>query len=154
MRRLWLAWAGRSHVDDLSDDDVIEMKQGGFWDTTDPSVIARAGAVVICVPTPLSEGGGPDLSAVISAVKSVATYLQPGTLFVLESTTYPGTTDEVIRPILEASGLVAGVDFNLAFSPERIDPGNPKFGARNTPKVIGGHTESCTEAAADFYQIC
>jgi nucleotide sugar dehydrogenase len=143
--------AGRSHIDDLTDDDIIEMKHGGFCATTDPSVIAQAGSVVICVPTPLSKDGGPDLAAVTAAVKSVAAYLQRGTLVVLESTTYPGTTDEVVRPILEASGLVAGVDFNLAFSPERIDPGNKEFGPRNTPKVIGGHTQNCTQAAADFY---
>jgi nucleotide sugar dehydrogenase len=143
--------AGRSHIDDLTDDDIIEMKHGGFCATTDPSVIAQAGSVVICVPTPLSKDGGPDLGAVTAAVKSVAAYLQRGTLVVLESTTYPGTTDEVVRPILEASGLVAGVDFNLAFSPERIDPGNKEFGPRNTPKVIGGHTQNCTQAAADFY---
>jgi nucleotide sugar dehydrogenase len=143
--------AGRSHIDDLTDDDIIEMKHGGFCATTDPSVIAQAGSVVICVPTPLSKDGGPDLGAVTAAVKNVAAYLQRGTLVVLESTTYPGTTDEVVRPILEASGLVAGVDFNLAFSPERIDPGNKEFGLRNTPKVIGGHTQNCTQAAADFY---
>ena len=93
----------------------------------------------------------PTSSAVIAAVESVAAQLQPGTLVSLESTTYPGTTDEVVRPILEATGLVAGVDFNLAFSPERIDPGNQQFGPRNTPKVVGGHTETCTQAAADFY---
>jgi UDP-N-acetyl-D-glucosamine dehydrogenase len=143
--------AGRSHIDDLTDDDVIDMARCGFRATIDPSVIALARTVVICVPTPLSEGGGPDLSAVIGATETVATHLQPGTLVSLESTTYPGTTDEVVRPILEASGLIAGVDFNLAFSPERIDPGNQEFGPRNTPKVIGGHTEKCTEAAADFY---
>ena len=142
---------GRSHIDDLTDDDVIDMKRCGFRATTDPSVIALARAVVICVPTPLSEGGAPDLNAVIGAVETVARHLQPGTMVSLESTTYPGTTDEVVRPILEASGLIAGVDFNLAFSPERIDPGNQEFGPRNTPKVIGGHTENCTQAAADFY---
>jgi nucleotide sugar dehydrogenase len=143
--------AGRSHIDDLTDDDVIDMRHGGFRATVDPSVIAQAETVVICVPTPLSDGGRPDLSAVIAAVKSVAKHLQPGTLVSLESTTYPGTTDEVVRPILEASNLIAGVDFNLAFSPERIDPGNPLFGPRNTPKVIGGHTEKCAQVAADFY---
>jgi UDP-N-acetyl-D-glucosamine dehydrogenase len=143
--------AGRSHIDDLTDDDIIDMKRGGFCATTDPRVIALAKTVVICVPTPLSEAGGPDLNAVIAAVESVAAHLQPGTLVSLESTTYPGTTDEVVRPILESSGLLAGVDFNLAFSPERIDPGNQQFGPRNTPKVIGGHTASCTEAAANFY---
>ena len=143
--------AGRSHIDDLTDDDVIEMRRGGFRATTDSRVIAQAGAVVICVPTPLAEGGSPDLSAVIAAAQSIAAQLQPGTLVSLESTTYPGTTDELVRPILESTGLVAGVDFNLAFSPERIDPGNEHFGPRNTPKVVGGHTENCTQAAADFY---
>jgi UDP-N-acetyl-D-glucosamine dehydrogenase len=143
--------AGRSHIDDLTDDDVIEMKHGGFRATTQPSVIAQASTVVICVPTPLSEGGGPNLSAVIAAVQTVATHLQPGTLVSLESTTYPGTTDEVVRPILERSGLIAGIDFSLVFSPERIDPGNQQFGPRNTPKVIGGHSENCAQAAADFY---
>ena len=143
--------AGRSHIDDLTDDDVLDMKHLGFSATTDPNVIARAKTVVICVPTPLSESGGPDLGPVIAAVKNVAAHLRHGTLVCLESTTYPGTTDEVVRPILEASGLVAGVDFHLAFSPERIDPGNQNFGPRNTPKVIGGHTADCTRAAADFY---
>ena len=143
--------AGRSHIDDLTDEDVMAMKRGGFRATTDSRVIAQARAVVICVPTPLSESGSPDLRAVIAAVESIAAHLQPGTLVALESTTYPGTTDEVVRPILEASGLIAGIDFNLAFSPERIDPGNEDFGPRNTPKVIGGHTENCTQAAADFY---
>jgi UDP-N-acetyl-D-glucosamine dehydrogenase len=143
--------AGRSHIDDLTDDDIIQMKHAGFRAITQPSVIAQARTVVICVPTPLSEGGGPNLSAVIAAVETVATHLQPGTLVSLESTTYPGTTDEVVRPILEGSGLIAGIDFSLVFSPERIDPGNQQFGPRNTPKVIGGHSENCAQAAADFY---
>ena len=143
--------AGRSHVDDLSDDDIAEMIAGGFEATTDESRIAEASAAVICVPTPLSEEGGPDLRAVESAVDAVARHLHDGMLVVLESTTYPGTTDEVVRPRLEAGGKVAGTDFHLAFSPERIDPGNEKFGAKNTPKVVGGQTPACTEAAADFY---
>jgi nucleotide sugar dehydrogenase len=143
--------AGRSHVDDLSDDDVAEMVAGGFEATTEESRIAEATVAVICVPTPLSEDGGPDLRAVESAVDAVARNLRPGMLVILESTTYPGTTDEVVRPRLEAGGLVAGTDFHLAFSPERIDPGNERFGAKNTPKVVGGHTPACTEAAAAFY---
>ena len=143
--------AGRSHVDDLSDADVAEMVEGGFEATTDESRIADARAAVICVPTPLSQDGGPDLSAVEAAVDAVARHLQPGMLVILESTTYPGTTDEVVRPRLEAGGLVAGTDFHLAFSPERIDPGNETFGAKNTPKVVGGHTPACSDAAAQFY---
>lgn len=143
--------AGRSHVDDLSDSDIAEMLERGFAATTDPSVIADARTVVICVPTPLTPEGGPDLGAVLGATRSIADHLQPGHLVVLESTTYPGTTDDEVRPVLEAGGLIAGRDFHLAFSPERIDPGNPTFGMRNTPKVVGGHTESCTDAAATFY---
>src|SRR5215813_3615453 len=143
--------AGRSHVDDLSDQDITDMLAKGFRATTDESVIADAATAVICVPTPLSEDGGPDLGAVIAATRSVARHLRRGMLVILESTTYPGTTDEVVRPILEKSGLLAGTDFHLAFSPERIDPGNKKFGPRNTPKIVGGHTPACTEKAAEFY---
>jgi UDP-N-acetyl-D-glucosamine dehydrogenase len=143
--------AGRSHVDDLSDADVAGMKALGFTATTDPSVLAQADAAVICVPTPLGEDGGPDLRAVLSATRDIATHLHPTMLVVLESTTYPGTTDEVVRPILEAGGLTAGTDFHLAFSPERIDPGNPTYGMTNTPKVVGGHTPACTEAALALY---
>ena len=103
------------------------------------------------MPTPLDEDHRPDLSAVEGATGTVARNLSAGTLVVLESTTWPGTTDEVARPILEASGLVAGDDFHLAFSPERIDPGNPKYGLRNTPKVVGGYTTACRDRAAAFY---
>ena len=142
---------GRSHVDDLSDADIREMLEAGFTATTDPAAIAEADAVVICVPTPLTPEGGPDLGAVLGATQSIARHLRAGHLVVLESTTYPGTTDDEVRPVLESTGLVAGRDFHLAFSPERIDPGNPTFGMRNTPKVVGGLTPGCTEAAAAFY---
>ncbi|GAB3485979.1 nucleotide sugar dehydrogenase [Nocardiopsis coralliicola] len=142
---------GRSHIDDLSDADVGAMLDGGFTATRDPDALSGAGAVVICVPTPLSDEGGPDLGAVTAAARSAATRLTPGTLVVLESTTYPGTTEEVVRPILEEGGLVAGADFHLAFSPERIDPGNPSFGVANTPKVVGGLTEECSRRAAELY---
>ncbi|MBB4740362.1 nucleotide sugar dehydrogenase [Actinoplanes octamycinicus] len=144
--------AGRSHVDDISDADVAAMLASGFTATTDSSVIGSAAAVVICVPTPLTDHGAPDLGAVTSAVGMIAEHMRPGALVVLESTTYPGTTDDVVRPALEAGGLRAGVDFHLAFSPERIDPGNPKFGLENTPKVVGGHTEQCTKAARRLYE--
>jgi len=143
--------AGRSHVDDLSDADIAEMIAAGFTATSDPAALAQADVAVVCVPTPLSADGGPDLAAVTSAVKAVAVHLHPGQLVVLESTTYPGTTDEVVRPLLEAGGLLAGTDFHLAFSPERIDPGNPRYGMKNTPKVVGGQTPGCTDAAAAFY---
>jgi UDP-N-acetyl-D-glucosamine dehydrogenase len=141
----------RSHVDDLSDADIRDMLDRGFTATTDASVIADARAVVICVPTPLTPEGGPDLGAVLGATRSIAAHLRPGHLVVLESTTYPGTTDDEVRPVLEAGGLVAGSDFHLAFSPERIDPGNEQYGMKNTPKVVGGHTQACTDAAAEFY---
>ena len=143
--------SGRSHVDDLSDADIAEMVAGGFVATTDPSVIAQADVVVICVPTPLDSADGPDLGAVLGAGRTIAAHLRPGTVVVLESTTYPGTTEDVLRPVLEESGLTAGVDFHLAFSPERIDPGNARFGLRNTPKVVGGLTPRCGERASEFY---
>ncbi|GAA4924069.1 nucleotide sugar dehydrogenase [Stackebrandtia albiflava] len=143
---------GSSHVDDITDDEVAAMVAAGFRATTDDAVFAHARTVVICVPTPLSQEGGPDLGAVTSATTAVSGRLRPGTLVVLESTTYPGTTEEVVKPILEAgSGLTAGVDFHLAFSPERVDPGNPVYGIANTPKVVGGLTERCGETAAAFY---
>jgi len=144
--------AGRSHVDDLSDETIAEMLARGFRASTDEASLAGARAVVICVPTPLSEDGGPDLGAVKAATRTIAPRLSPGSLVVLESTTYPGTTDEVVRPMLEeGSGLRAGVDFHLAFSPERIDPGNPTYGVKNTPKVVGGLTPACAARAEALY---
>ena len=148
--------AGRSHVDDISDADVAEMLAAGFRATADETTLKTQDVIVICVPTPLSAAAGPDLSAVRAATATAARLLRNGTLVSLESTTYPGTTEEVVRPLLEkASGLTAGIDFALAFSPERIDPGNPVYGFRNTPKIVGGLTPSCTDAAQAFYaQIC
>jgi UDP-N-acetyl-D-glucosamine dehydrogenase len=148
--------SGRSHVDDISDGDVFSMVRKGFRAFSGESELGKPAVIVICVPTPLSAEGGPDLAAVRAAATLAGRTLQPGTLVVLESTSYPGTTDEVVCPILEKySGLSAGSDFNLAFSPERIDPGNISYGLRNTPKVIGGYTAECTEAAMQFYsQIC
>jgi nucleotide sugar dehydrogenase len=143
--------AGLSHVDDLSDADIAAMVSGGFRTTSDPACIADASVVVICVPTPLDSTGGPDLGAVLAASRSVAQHITAGTLVVLESTTYPGTTEDVVRPLLEAGGLVVGTDIHLAFSPERIDPGNATYGLRNTPKVVGGVTSACGERAEKFY---
>ena len=145
---------GRSHVDDLTDADVAAMVAGGFRATTNLAECGVPDAIIICVPTPLSESDGPDLTAVKAAAESAGKLLRHGTLVSLESTTYPGTTDEVVRPVLEkTSGLTAGIGFNLAFSPERIDPGNGTYGIRNTPKVVGGLTPACTAAAARFYRI-
>jgi UDP-N-acetyl-D-glucosamine dehydrogenase len=148
--------AGRSHIDDMTDAEVTEMLAAGFLATTDTATLEAQDVIVICVPTPLSEADGPDLSAVRAAAQTAGHLLKAGTLVSLESTTYPGTTEEIVRPLLEkASGLTAGIDFSLAFSPERIDPGNPTYGFRNTPKIVGGLTPSCTDAAEAFYgQIC
>jgi nucleotide sugar dehydrogenase len=142
---------GRSHVPDVSRKHLESMHAKGFAATVDPAVLSTADTVVICVPTGLDATGGPDLTAVREATGAVADNLRPGTLVVLESTTYPGTTDEIVRPILERHGLIAGEDFLLAYSPERVDPGNRTFGIRNTPKVVGGHTPLCAKHCAAFY---
>ena len=142
---------GRSYVDDLLDDELAGLLAAGFRATTDPECINAAQTVVLCLPTPLGEDGSPDLSAVEQAASSVAGQLRPRMLVVLESTSYPGTTEDLVRPILETGGLRAGEDFHLAYSPERIDPGNLRFGLRNTPKVVGGYTAACAQAAATFY---
>ncbi len=144
--------AGRSHVDDLSDAEIAELVGLGFTATTDATVLADAKTVVICVPTPLSVDGGPDLGAVEGACRTIGQHLVKGTLVVLESTTYPGTTAEVMVPILEReSGLSSSSDFHVAYSPERIDPGNATYGLRNTPKVVGGDTPEAAAAVAAFY---
>jgi UDP-N-acetyl-D-glucosamine dehydrogenase len=143
---------GESYIADVPTSDVHEfMKAGRLLASVDPSVIRTLDTINICVPTPLRKTKDPDLSYVIAAVEMVALHLQPGQLIVLESTTYPGTTDEVVRPVLERGGLVAGRDFFLAFSPERVDPGNAKFTTRNVPKVVGGTTPACTRLAKALY---
>jgi UDP-N-acetyl-D-glucosamine dehydrogenase len=148
--------SGISHVDDVPNADMAEMISRGFYATTLQAEIGAPDTVVICVPTPLSSDGIPDLAAVRGASELAGSILRPGMLVVLESTSYPGTTDEVVRPLLEKiSGLSAGADFWLAFSPERIDPGNKRYGLRNTPKVVGGYTCECTDVAARFYsKLC
>jgi UDP-N-acetyl-D-glucosamine dehydrogenase len=143
--------SGISHVDDLSDGEVATLLAQGFHATADESVLATADTIVICVPTPLDEDRRPDLGAVIGAARMVADRLAPETLVVLESTTWPGTTEEVVRPLLEKSGLCAGTDFHLGYSPERIDPGNPVYDLRNTPKIVGGLTGACLDRAMAFY---
>ena len=143
--------AGRSHIDDLSDDDIATMLANGFEATTDTAVLGAADAVVICVPTPLDDSGSPDLAAVKGASSGIAEQLRRGQLVVLESTTYPGTTNDIVRPLLETSGLTAGEDFFLAYSPERIDPGNATYGVQNTPKVVGGYDRASTDKACQMY---
>lgn len=144
---------GRNYIGDVVDSDLEKLvKEGKLKATTDFSFVADVDTVCIAVPTPLDLYKQPDLSYVVSSTKDVAKYLHKGMLVVLESTTYPGTTEEVIKPILEETGLKCGEDFFLAFSPERVDPGNKDFNTKNTPKVVGGCTPECTEIAAQLYR--
>jgi UDP-N-acetyl-D-glucosamine dehydrogenase len=143
---------GESYIQDVSADDVRTFHTAGHLRAaTDASVVRDLDTVNICVPTPLRKTKDPDLSYVVSAVEMIAAHLHPGMLVILESTTYPGTTDEVVRPILERGGLQAGRDFFLAFSPERVDPGNEKWTTKNVPKVVGGLTPACTRLAKALY---
>ena len=147
--------AGRSYVVDVSDAEIAEQVAAGrLMATSDFAAIAELDTVNICVPTPLRKTKDPDLTFVVSAVNEIRRHLRRGQLVILESTTYPGTTEEVVLPALEASGLQVGRDFCLAFSPERIDPGNPQFNTRNIPKVVGGVTPACTKMAAALYAEC
>jgi UDP-N-acetyl-D-glucosamine dehydrogenase len=143
---------GQSYILDVAQEQVAEaVDTSKFTPTTDFSALAQADTVSICVPTPLSKSRDPDISFILSATEEIRKYLHRDQLIVLESTTYPGTTDELIVPELEGSGLKVGNDFYVAFSPERIDPGNPKFNTHNTPKIVGGITSECTEVARLFY---
>ena len=143
---------GKSYILDVPEKNVADAIQNGkFTPTCDFSALARADTVSICVPTPLSKSRDPDISFILSATEEIRKYLHPGQLIVLESTTYPGTTDELIVPELGNTGLNVGTDFFVAFSPERIDPGNPSFNTRNTPKIVGGITPACTDIALLFY---
>jgi UDP-N-acetyl-D-glucosamine dehydrogenase len=143
---------GKSYILDVPEKTVADaVRSGQFTPTTDFSTLAAADTVSICVPTPLSKSRDPDISFILSATEEIRKYLHRGQLIVLESTTYPGTTDELIVPELETSGLKVGNDFCVAFSPERIDPGNASFTTRNTPKIVGGITTQCTEIARLFY---
>lgn len=144
--------SGKSPIVDVSDDEVSEfINSGKMKAVTDFSVISELDSVSICVPTPLRKTKDPDMSFIVNATENIKKHLKPGQLIILESTTYPGTTDELVQPILEKSGLIAGKDFYLAFSPERVDPGNKQYTTKNIPKVIGGTTEECTEAAKSLY---
>jgi UDP-N-acetyl-D-glucosamine dehydrogenase len=144
--------AGQSYIPDVSTADVQALRTAGKLEaTTDFSVVKALDTINICVPTPLRKTKDPDMSYIVSAVEAIARHLHPGMLIVLESTTYPGTTDEVVQPLLEATGLKAGVDFFIAFSPERVDPGNPTFQTHNVPKVVGGLTPECSKLAAALY---
>ena len=144
--------AGTSYIPDVRQEDLAaEVKAGRLRATPDVSRLGQMDAIDICVPTPLRKTKDPDLSYVVKAVEAVAATIRKGQLVILESTTYPGTTDEVVQPMLEEGGLQADVDFLLAFSPERVDPGNAQFGTKTIPKVVGGVGPASTEAAGALY---
>jgi len=140
-----------SHIDDVTDDELKAGLVSGYTASADASCIAKADVVVVCVPTPLSPDGGPDLRPIESAGEAIGQHVTAGTLVILESTTYPGTTEEVFAPLVLRDRFALGTEINIAFSPERIDPGNQTYGVKNTPKVVGGLTPECTRAAHDFY---
>jgi UDP-N-acetyl-D-glucosamine dehydrogenase len=143
---------GKSHIKDIPSADVARLRKSGrFEATTEMSRLAECDVISICVPTPLSKTKDPEMSYVIAATESVAASLRPGQLIVLESTTYPGTTRELMIPLLQARGLEVGADIFLCFSPERVDPGNEKWHTKNTPKVIGGVTPHCVDLGAAIY---
>jgi UDP-N-acetyl-D-glucosamine dehydrogenase len=144
---------GRSYIHHIPDEEIAKLvNEGHFSAATEFRRVAEVDAVIICVPTPLNSNREPDISYVLKSGEAIAPHLKKGTVVVLESTTYPGTTDEDLRAVLEAgSGLVAGVDFHLAFSPEREDPGNPQSVVADIPKVIGGYTPACLEKAMKLY---
>jgi UDP-N-acetyl-D-glucosamine dehydrogenase len=144
--------AGCSHIRDVTPAEVAELVDGGRLQATrDPARLAECDIISVCVPTPLGKTRDPDVSYVVAATEAVASTLRPGQLIILESTTYPGTTRELMLPMLEAGGLRVGKDFFVCFSPERVDPGNERWGVRNTPKVIGGITRRCIDAGAAYY---
>lgn len=144
---------GVNYIGDVVDEDLREIVNSGkLRATSDYSFIQNVDAVAICVPTPLDEYRQPDTSYVESSAREIARFLKKGMLVVLESTTYPGTTEELVKPILEETKLVCGQDFFLAYSPERVDPGNKHFSTKNTPKVVGGITKSCTMVASAMYR--
>ena len=144
--------AGESYIQDIPTSVLKPLVDAGMLDaTSDFSVVQNLDTINICVPTPLSKAKDPDMTFVNSAVQSIAENFGAGKLVILESTTYPGTTEELVLPKLEQRGLKVGVDFFLCFSPERVDPGNKQFQTKNIPKVVGGHTANCTEVGAAFY---
>jgi UDP-N-acetyl-D-glucosamine dehydrogenase len=144
--------AGKSYIPDVVEAELAACVRGGTLKaTTDMTQLGAMDAIDICVPTPLRKTKDPDLSYVVLAVEAVAATLRPGQLIILESTTYPGTTDEIVQPMLEEKGLQAEVDFFLAFSPERIDPGNQQYTTKNIPKIVGGVGPASTEAASALY---
>lgn len=152
-RRVAQVNEGENYIGDVEDGDLRELvAQGLIQATTDSSFLAQMDVIVICVPTPLDQNLTPDLSYVKDVTQDIARYLRPGQLISLESTTYPGTTEDVMRPLLEKEGLRAGQDFFLAHSPERVDPGNKRYSTKNTNKVVGGNDPASLDVAVTFYQ--
>ena len=144
---------GHNYIGDVVDDDLKEIVEKGMLKaTTDFSFVKDVDFIAICVPTPLDSHQQPDISYVESSAKEIAKHIKKGTMVVLESTTYPGTTEELLKPILESSGLKCGTDFYLGFSPERVDPGNKQFKTKNTPKVVGAMGENAREVIAEMYR--
>ncbi|MDP1930764.1 MAG: nucleotide sugar dehydrogenase [Gammaproteobacteria bacterium] len=144
---------GESLTPDVSDATLLALRNAGYYEATwDFSVLRNSDVIVICVPTPLRKSKDPDISYVLATVEQVVKHLCPGQLIILESTTYPGTTEELLLPLFEEKGYVAGQDVFLAFSPERIDPGNKQFTVKDIPKITGGVTPACTQLAAMFYR--
>ena len=144
---------GINYIGDIVDDDLKNIVNDKMLEaTTDYSRIAETDCIMICVPTPLDKYQLPDISHIVNSTREISKYLNKGMLIVLESTTYPGTTEEIVKPILESTGLKCGEDFFLAFSPERVDPGNKNYNVKNTPKVVGGVTPICTNLAAILYE--
>ena len=151
--RIRMCQQGRSWITDVSSENLAALvREGHLIPTADLSVLAGMDAVAICVPTPLNEAKEPDIGAILDVVDVIAAYLHPGQLIVLESTTYPGTTDERVLPRLQETGLRVGEDFFLAFSPERIDPGNTNYNLRNTPKIVAGITPTCLQVTRAIYE--
>lgn len=145
---------GENYIGDIVPQDLKDLVASGHLSATcDFDRLAECDVIAICVPTPLDKFKQPDLSYIVNSAKEISKRMHKDMLVVLESTTYPGTTEEVVKPILEESGLKVGKDFNLAFSPERVDPGNLRYKTHNTPKVVGGCTKECTEIAAALYRI-
>src|SRR3989339_681048 len=148
-RKVSLLKEKKSYIKHIPSENIKNLKN--FEPSADFSKLRYCDCAIVCVPTPLTEMKEPDMSYVVNTTEMISKYLKKGQLIVLESTTYPGTTKELVKPILEKTGLKAGKDFYLAFSPERVDPGNPEYGIKNTPKVVGGLTPACTALAGLLY---
>ncbi len=153
-RKIGALNAGESYIEDVPSETLVSISER-FFPTLRVAELSRCDAVIVAVPTPLTRNREPDLGPLLAATRAITSVLQRGQLIVLESTTYPGTTREQLVPLLEGSGLAAGTEFNLAFSPERIDPGRTDYTMRNTPKVVGGLTDACLERAVALYaEVC